>query len=198
MRLSTTAIALAALVSLGGCDREEPQQTNIPRPPAQRTAARPDSAADSARVAGDTARAGRPGGQTAQRPGGQGAAQPGTTRPGGQTAGTAGQAGGTAAPAGSRLYTVQVAAFTSPDSARKWMGRLNSMQLPVWTSMAELGGTTYYRVRVGAAPTVADARRLGTMLSQRLSWPVWVAPVTPSDRLPDGAVDNTRRVLGGD
>ena len=198
MRLSRTAVALAALVTLAACGGDEPEEAATPPRPAQTQ--RP-AAADT--TLGDTSRAAGQAGAAANRPGGQAgqAGQQAGARPGGQ-AGAAGQAGasgqgGVTAPAGQRLYTVQVAAFASPDSARKWTGRLNSLELPVWTSMAELGGTTYYRVRVGAAPTVAEARRLGTLLSQRFTWPVWVAPVTPADRMPEGAVASTRRVLGG-
>jgi hypothetical protein len=79
-----------------------------------------------------------------------------------------------------------------------WTGRLKSQGLPVWTSMAELGGQTFYRVRVGAVPTVSEARRLGTMLSQRYEWPVWVAPLSAADRIPENAVADTRRMLGGE
>lgn len=201
MRRSTTALALAAVFALAGCGGDEPEQTEIPRPTTTQRPVAPDTtlgdtAAGAARPGTTAARPGQPGGQPGQ--GGQ-AGQAG--RAGGQVGGQAGAADaqpGATARTGSRLYTVQVAAFESPDSARKWTGRLSSLDLPVWTSMAELGGTTYYRVRVGAVSSVADARRLGALLSQRFEWPVWVAPVTPSDRMPEGAVASTRRVLGGD
>lgn len=102
-----------------------------------------------------------------------------------------------AAPSGDeRLYTVQVAAFTEPSSAEELEQRLRSEGLPVWTSVTEHGGRTYYRLRVGVVPTVSDARRLGSMITQRYEWPVWVAPLTPADRLPAGAVEATRRLLG--
>ncbi|MBW3552889.1 MAG: SPOR domain-containing protein [Gemmatimonadetes bacterium] len=209
MRLSRLALVLATLLTLAACGGDEPEEAEIPRP-ASTLRPRADTTmgdTTAARAPGQPgAQAGRPG-----QPGGEPGAQPGRTAPaGGESARAGGEAGqpsaragqpsgGATAPApGQRLYTIQVAAFTSPDSARKWTGRLNSLSLPVWTSMVELGGTTYYRVRVGAVPTVSEARRLGSMLSQRFEWPVWVAPVTPADRLPDGAVESTRRVLEGD
>ena len=200
MRISRLALVLATVSLLAACGGDEPEETEIPRP-ASTTRPRVDTAgADSlaARAPGRTgARTDGPA-QPGAAPSGGEAAQPG--RQAGQPSGEAGRpSGGATAPAsGRRLYTIQVAAFTSPDSARKWTGRLNSLNLPVWTSMAELGGTTYYRVRVGAVPTMSEARRLGSMLSSRFEWPVWVAPVTPADRMPNGAVESTRRILEGD
>lgn len=97
-----------------------------------------------------------------------------------------------------RLYTVQVGAFLEQETAQVWQERLASQGLPVWISIAELGGQTFYRLRVGAVPTVAEARRLGTRLTGRYDWPVWVAPLTPADRMPQGAVEETRRILQGD
>lgn len=96
-----------------------------------------------------------------------------------------------------RLYTVQIAAFTDPAAAEELEEQLRGDGMPVWTSVAEQGGQTFYRLRVGVVPTVADARRLGTILTERYDWPVWVAALTPADRLPANAVEGTRRVLGG-
>ncbi|HUG40389.1 MAG TPA: SPOR domain-containing protein [Longimicrobiales bacterium] len=181
MRRSTTALILAALLLAAACGEDEPDETEIPRPaPTQRPVT--DT------TLGDTVAtpAGQPG--AAER---DGAARP-------PDAGAGEPAGGAAAASGERLYTVQVAAFTDVDSARAWTGRLSSLDLPVWMSMAEVGGRTYYRVRVGAVPTVTEARQLGSMLTRRFEWPVWVAPVTPSDGMPEGTVESTRRALGGD
>lgn len=95
------------------------------------------------------------------------------------------------------LYTVQVAAFTNPVTAREWADRLRADDLPVWTSMAEIGGRTFHRLRLGALPSVTGTRRLAELISDRYHWPVWVAPVTPSDRVPVNAVEQTRALLGG-
>lgn len=127
---------------------------------------------------------------------------PGPSRPGQPEAGDPprdGDArdGGAAAGAAGARYTVQVASFTNPASAELWTDRLERQGLPVWTSVAEVGGRTYYRVRVGAATTLSDARRLGQSLSERYEWPVWVAPLAAADRPPAGAVENTRRALAG-
>jgi cell division septation protein DedD len=94
-------------------------------------------------------------------------------------------------------YTVQVASFTNPESAELWTDRLSRQGLPVWTSVMEVGGRTYYRVRVGAAVTFSEAGQLGQALSERYEWPVWVAPLAAADRPPAGAVASTRRALAG-
>ena len=100
-------------------------------------------------------------------------------------------------PEAASLYTVQVAAFTRASTAQEWADRLRADDLPVWTSMAEVGGRTFYRVRVGAHPSLADARRFGRMIRDRYHWPVWVAPLAPTDRLPVNTVQNTRELLRG-
>jgi cell division septation protein DedD len=100
-------------------------------------------------------------------------------------------------PAGGRRYTVQVAAFTDADAARAWTERLTAQDIPAWTSMAELRGQTYHRVRVGVVPTVEEARQLGSFIARRYDWPVWVAPVSPADPVPADAVSATRRLIRG-
>ncbi len=198
MRLSMTAFALSSLVVLGACgDDPEPVQDAAPTRPAPTQRPVTDTMrADTARPAGqagaaaDGAAEERPDGGTEDR------ARAGEPEDVAAPTGT-GEADGASMPS-ARLYTVQVAAFTSPEPARMWTGRLNSLDLPTWTSVAELGGTTYYRVRVGAVPTVTEARRLGSLLSGRFEWPVWVAPITGADPLPDDVVAATRQVLGDD
>jgi cell division septation protein DedD len=93
------------------------------------------------------------------------------------------------------LYTVQIAAFTDRELATLWTGRLLGQGLPVWNSVVEHGGRTFYRVRVGAAPALSEARRLGQLLTERYDWPVWVAPVSPAEPVPANAVADTRRVI---
>jgi len=183
-----TALALVALLAAGcgGDDAEEtlPNTRPAPRAPAV------DTPMGDTTTMGDTLGAtGAAGAQAnGQRPG---QAAPPTRAPG--TPAT----GGSGAPTvdGQRLYTIQVAAFTEAATAREWADRLRRQGLPVWTSMAEPGGRTFYRVRAGAVPTVSEARRLGTMISKRYNWPVWVAPLTAADRPPEDAVEATRRLL---
>lgn len=95
------------------------------------------------------------------------------------------------------LYTVQVAAFLDAGTARDWAERLRGQDLPVWTSEARVGGRAFHRLRVGALPSVAETYRLGELIQARYHWPYWVAPLTPADRLPVDAVEDTRRVLQG-
>lgn len=178
---SLTLLALAALLASGCGDREPEVDTDSPRPsPAQpvdttigdTVSVQPDTAG--IRPAGGAA-SGDPAAAPADRPG----AAVGSTRR-------------------TRLYTVQVAAFERAASATEWVDRLQRQGLPVWKSVAEVRGRTFHRVRVGATPSFGEARTLGSMLTDRYHWPVWVAPATPADPMPDDVLAETRRVLSGD
>lgn len=180
-----TVLALAAGVALSACGRDEPQ-TQIP--PSQQRPTPRRAAVDTARpntTRPDTMRpesiAGRPGTPEA----GRAAAQPAAPRAGRSVA------------SGRRLYTVQVAAFTNASAANMWAQRLTRQGFPAWTSMAELGGRTFYRVRVGAVPTVSGARKLGDILTRKYEWPFWVAPISGGEQLPADAVQNTQRLIAG-
>lgn len=95
-----------------------------------------------------------------------------------------------------RLYTVQIAAYLSPDSATALAGKLAARGLPVWTMEVRSGDNTYHRIRVGAHPRLVEARRLGERISAQFRQEVWVAPVDMSSRIPADAVDQTRALLG--
>jgi cell division septation protein DedD len=166
------ALALATVTACGRGQEEQPpaQQrpaTRVPMPP------KPDSARMAARR---TQAQAMPAPDTMKKPA---PPTPAAARPAG------------------KLYTVQVAAFVNADSARSWTGRLSSQGLPVWTTAYQLHGRTFHRVRVGAVPTVAEARKLGEMLKKRYSWSFWIAPVGDADAVPDGAVQATQRIITG-
>lgn len=186
MRL--TALVLFALLA-AACGGDEPDE---PPPPETAPQTAPPPAAT------DTA-AEETGAMPEGDAGGAAPAEPRAQREDGRQARDAdgrqspAPAGG--ATEGQRLYTVQVAAFLQSSSASEWAARLESQGLPVWVSMAEIGGRTFHRLRVGAVPTMAEARRLGAMIMDRYEWPVWVAPLTPADRPPAEAVQDTRRLL---
>jgi cell division septation protein DedD len=99
--------------------------------------------------------------------------------------------------AGEQLFTVQIGAFREHETARRWAQRLEGQGFPVWTSVLEQRGETLYRVRVGALQTVEEANRLAAMLTRRYGGGVWVARMAPTDRAPEDALEQTRRVLGG-
>ena len=192
MRL--TRLALAALIATGcGGDDADDTDTLPTERPAPASPAADTTLGDTIAAAADSmAVAGRPG-QPRQ------SGQPGQSAPSERArpaaaAGERSEQGGQPGQS-SRLYTVQVAAFTEAASATDWADRLRRQGMPVWTSVAEIGGHTFYRLRVGAVPTVAQARRLGGMLSARYEWPVWVAPLTPADHPPEDAVESTRRLI---
>ena len=182
---SLTILALAALLA-AGCGDDEPEAA-----PAS-TTARPTSPAPAVDTAlGDTtaATAARAGARPA-RPAAEGAG-------GAESAEAETRAASGAGRSADRLYTVQVAAFENPRSATEWVERLRDRGFPVWSAVAEVRGHTFHRVRIGAVPTVSEARTLGAYIMNRYDWPVWVAPITPAERVPADAVERTRRALGG-
>ena len=95
------------------------------------------------------------------------------------------------------LYTVQMGAFLNPDSAVVQRDRLANLGLPAWTADQEVEGRQFRRVRIGAASTGSEARRLGETLTERYGWSIWVALVTSTGSVPDGAVEATRDLIGG-
>ena len=68
------------------------------------------------------------------------------------------------------LYTVQMGAFLNPDSAVVQRDRLANLGLPAWTVDQEVEGRQFRRVRIGAASTGSEARRLGEILTERYGW----------------------------
>ena len=95
------------------------------------------------------------------------------------------------------LYTVQMGAFLNPDSAVVQRDRLANLGLPAWTADQEVEGRQFRRVRIGAASTGSEAGRLGEILRERYGWSIWVALVTSTGSVPDGAVEATRDLIGG-
>ena len=95
------------------------------------------------------------------------------------------------------LYTVQMGAFLNPDSAVVQRDRLADLGLPAWTVNQEVEGRQFRRVRIGAASTGSEARSLGEILTERYGWSIWVALVTSTESVPDGALEATRDLIGG-
>lgn len=193
MRLTTLALVALLAAACGGDDADDaPAEQPAPRQPAADTTigdTTPPTGAtpDAADGAGAGTGAGGEAGATGREGGAREAGAPGAD--GGQAAARLAE--------GERLYTIQVAAFTDPATAEEWTERLRGQGLPVWTSVAEPGGRTFYRVRAGAVPTVSEARRLGAIISDRYDWPVWVAPMSAADRPPRDAIEASRRLLEG-
>jgi len=95
------------------------------------------------------------------------------------------------------LYSVQMGAFLNPDSAVAQRDRLANLGLPAWTVDQEVEGRQFRRVRIGAASTGSEARSLGEILTERYGWSTWVALVTSTESVPDGALEATRDLIGG-
>lgn len=189
----TTALTLVAALTIAGCGEDDAEP---PPDPGESEEARPTRDPTVDRTLGDTVpvEAGPAVDAPAAAPerasaGATGAAE---TASGSQEGGDAGSSGATG-----RMYTVQIASFTDAATARDWAARLRGEDLPVWVSEVRIGERTYHRVRVGAAPTIESARRVGALLHSRYDWPVWIAPLTAEDRIPANAVRDTRRIIEG-
>ena len=87
----------------------------------------------------------------------------------------------TAAPWAGRLYTVQIGAFRTADSAQQLAERVRRTDGPVWVSQAVVNGQTYHRVRVGAHATLAEAQHRARQIRGEYGVPIWVAPISGSE-----------------
>ncbi len=96
-----------------------------------------------------------------------------------------------------RLYTVQVAAFDTPDEARLWADRLSQRGYPAWTTRAVVNGRTFHRLRIGASPSVSETRGLGERITREFRWPFWIAPVEDAVAVPADAVSRTHSLVSG-
>ncbi|MDX1567354.1 MAG: SPOR domain-containing protein [Longimicrobiales bacterium] len=104
-------------------------------------------------------------------------------------------------------YAVQLGAFRREANARALQERLEAAAFPVWTTTngatTDSGGTdaedpTLLRVRVGATSTVADARRLVTLINNRLPDApenVWIAPLATEGGTTDEMLRTTAALL---
>lgn len=77
------------------------------------------------------------------------------------------------APAGG-AYTVQVASCESPDYATYLVNKYTERGYQPYVTVAEVGGQTFYRVRIGAFDTQAEAKSLQAELLDRFSVTTWI------------------------
>lgn len=190
---SRLALTLAATVgvafALGACgsgDRQPEDNTPVTIPQVTPSQTQSAAAQPEAGAPGTDASAGTDAASGA----GSGAASGGAATP----PAPAGPASATVSPT-ERLYTVQIAAYLSADSARAMADKLSQLGFPVWTTEARVGERTYHRIRVGAHPRLSEMRRLGQQISTQFSQEVWVAPVDMAAQIPAGAVEATRALL---
>jgi hypothetical protein len=86
-----------------------------------------------------------------------------------------------AAPWAARLYTVQIGAFRSADSAQRLAEHVRRTEGPVWVSQAVVNGQTFHRVRLGAHASLAEAQHRARQIRSEYGVPIWVAPVRGSE-----------------
>lgn len=92
-------------------------------------------------------------------------------------------------------YTIQVAAFDIEERAAAYRGRLAELGLPAWTERVSTDEGSYHRVRVGVTRGMTRARRLRSLLEERLGREIWISPLTSPDPVPAGIPEATRQLL---
>jgi cell division protein FtsN len=80
-------------------------------------------------------------------------------------------------PSGSGNYTVQVSSWASKAKADDEAGRFTAAGFSAFVEDAQVGGETWYRVRVGRYATPKDAKEAAAQLSKMTEDGAWVARV---------------------
>jgi cell division protein FtsN len=78
---------------------------------------------------------------------------------------------------GSGNYTVQVSSWNSKAKADEEAARLNGAGLSAFVESSEVGGETWFRVRVGHYATIKEAREAAAQLSKMVEDGAWVTRV---------------------
>ncbi len=78
---------------------------------------------------------------------------------------------------GSGNYTVQVSSWNSKAKADEEAARLNGSGLSAFVESSDVGGETWYRVRVGHSATIKEAREAAAQLSKMVEDGAWVTRV---------------------
>jgi hypothetical protein len=80
-------------------------------------------------------------------------------------------------PSGSGQYTIQVSSWASRAKAEAEAGRLGSAGLSAYVEEAMVGGTNWYRVRVGRYATEKEAKEAIAKMQPGMETDLWVATV---------------------
>jgi cell division septation protein DedD len=80
-------------------------------------------------------------------------------------------------PSGSGDFTIQVSSWASKAKAEAEAGRLGSAGLSAYVEEGVVGGTTWYRVRVGRYPTEREAKEAITKMQPGMETDLWVTRV---------------------
>ena len=80
-------------------------------------------------------------------------------------------------PSGSGNYTVQISSWASKGKADEEVSKLTAAGYTAFVEDATVGGTTWYRVRVGHYATMKEAKEAASQLSKISEEGAWVAKV---------------------
>ncbi len=75
-------------------------------------------------------------------------------------------------------YTVQVASTTGQADARRLIDLYTKRGYEPFITQTNIGGVTYYRIRIGEFQTLSDAKQLKQELSDRFSLRPWIADLS--------------------
>ncbi len=102
---------------------------------------------------------------------------PQITPPGGQRPAPSVSPSPVAPPSGPGNYTIQVSSWASKAKAEAEAGRLGSAGLSAYVEEGNVGGTAWYRVRVGRYATEKEAKEAISKMQSGMETDLWVARV---------------------
>jgi len=94
------------------------------------------------------------------------------------------------------VRTVQVSSYASPTPANWWVQELKRQNIPAYMVQATINGQNWYRIRVGATLTGAEARELAAKIHARYKWPTWIVMVDDKSVFSGDELGATRAYLG--
>ena len=71
-------------------------------------------------------------------------------------------------------YIVQIGSYSNYEFAEMMAEKYRTRDYPAFVKKVDIGGVTYYRLRIGVYETPAEARQVGELLVDRYSAEYWV------------------------
>jgi cell division septation protein DedD len=191
-RSRSFATLIATLALAGACKKDTPPAETNSAPPVKPPAAAPAAAKTTPPANNKTAQnPNKVAPQGAARPGGSKPANPGLAAKPAPTKSEASELA--AAP---NVRTVQVSSYASPTPANWWVGELRRQNIPAYMVQATINGQNWYRIRIGATLTGAEAREVAAKIHARYKWPTWIVMVDDKSVFTGDELAATRAYLG--
>jgi septal ring-binding cell division protein DamX len=195
MSRSRSLVALIATLALAGaCKKDKPPaDTLLTDTKAAAPAKPPASAPTNPQANGQANTKAAPPANTKGAPNSKVVSQS-AARPGASKAPMASDAAELAA--APNVRTVQVSSYASPTPANWWVGELKRQNIPAYMVQATINGQNWYRIRIGATLTGAEARELAAKIHARYKWPTWIVMVDDKSVFAGDELGATRAYLG--